>query len=59
MIGGVADRHLLRLMLPRLGYALLVAMGALLIERLLRLFDLIAGAGVGVAPLLGMLASPR
>ncbi|SFH64348.1 LptF/LptG family permease [Albimonas pacifica] len=57
MLGGVADRHLLRLMLPRMAQALLIAMGALLIERLLRLFDLVAGAGVGVAPLLGMLAS--
>lgn len=49
-----ADRYLLRLMLPRMAAALAITLAALLLERLLRLFDFVSGAGVAPGPVLGM-----
>ena len=48
------DVYLLRQMLPRMGVALLVALGALLIERILRLFDLVSGLGADVGLVLSL-----
>jgi lipopolysaccharide export system permease protein len=49
-----ADRYLLGLMLPRMAAALAITLMALLLERLLRLFDFVSGAGVSPGPVLGM-----
>lgn len=49
-----ADRYLLGLMLPRMAAALAITLAALLLERLLRLFDFVTGAGVSPGPVLGM-----
>lgn len=42
------DVYLLRQMLGRMGVAILIALAALLIERILRLFDLVSGLGADV-----------
>lgn len=52
-----ADRYLMRRMLPLMGVALAITMMALLVERLLRLLDLIAGYGVGVGPVVAMVVN--
>ena len=49
-----ADRYLLGLMLPRMAAALAITLMALILERLLRLFDFVTGAGVSPGPVLGM-----
>ncbi len=49
-----ADRYLLGLMLPRMAAALAFTLMALILERLLRLFDFVSGAGVSPGPVLGM-----
>jgi len=51
------DGYLLRLMLPRMGAALVVTLVALLLERMLRLFDLVTGQGATIGPALGMAIS--
>jgi len=51
------DRYLVKLMLPRMAVALVVALTALLAERLLRLFDLVIAQGAPLQPVLHMLAS--
>lgn len=51
------DRYLVGLMLPRMAVALVVALVALLAERLLRLFDLIIAQGAPLQPVLHMMAS--
>ncbi|MBK0400290.1 LptF/LptG family permease [Limibaculum sp. M0105] len=53
----LVDRYLLRLMLPRMGAALIVTLVALLLERMLRLFDLVTGQGATIGPALGMAIS--
>lgn len=53
----MVDRYLLRLMLPRMGAALLVTLVALLLERMLRLFDLVTGQGTTIGPALTMAIS--
>jgi len=50
----VADRYLIGLMLPRMGIALAVTLAALVIERLLRLFDFVTGQGAALGPVLAM-----
>lgn len=54
---GRADRYLLRLMAPRMGAALLVTLVALLVERLLRLFDILSSYGAEIGPVMGMLVN--
>ena len=54
---GRADRYLVRLMLPRMAIALLVTLVALLLERLLRLFDLVTAQGAEIGPALSMAVS--
>jgi lipopolysaccharide export system permease protein len=49
-----ADGYLVSLMLPRMAAALAVTLAALVIERLLRLFDFVTGMGVDPSPVLGM-----
>lgn len=51
------DRYLLKLMFPRLIAVMLVALAALLAERMLRLFDLMNAYGAEVTPVLRMVAS--
>ena len=51
------DRYLLGLMLPRMVAVLVIALAALLLERLLRLFDLMTGHGTALGPLFSMLLS--
>lgn len=41
-------------MLPRMAAALAIALSALVLERLLRLFDFVSGAGVSPGPVIGM-----
>lgn len=48
------DVYLLRQMLPRMGGVLLIALAALLIERILRLFDLVAGFGAEIGLVLSL-----
>lgn len=49
-----ADRYILRLMLPRMVAALAITLAALIIERLLRLFDFVTQQGASPGPVLGM-----
>lgn len=49
-----ADRYLLWLMLPRMAVALAITLAALVIERLLRLFDFVTQQGASPGPVLGM-----
>lgn len=51
----IADRYLVAQMWPRMLAALAVTLVALLIERLLRLMDLVTGQGADLGPLLGMM----
>ncbi len=51
------DRYLLKLMFPRLVAVLLIALAALLAERMLRLFDLMITYGSEVTPVLRMVGS--
>lgn len=53
----MADRYLVRLMLPRMAAALIVTLVALLLERMLRLFDLVTGQGASIGPALSMAVS--
>ncbi|MDT8344128.1 MAG: LptF/LptG family permease [Thermohalobaculum sp.] len=53
----LVDRYLLGLMMPRMGAALIVTLLALLLERMLRLFDLVTGQGTAIGPALGMAVS--
>ena len=63
VIDGRADRYLIAQMFPRMIAALLVTLAALLIERLLRLLDLITGHGADIGPvftlMLNLLPKPR
>lgn len=49
-----ADRYLMRLMLPRMFAALAITLAALVLERLLRLFDFVTEQGAPPGPVLGM-----
>ena len=49
-----ADRYLLRRMMPRMGLALLVTLVALLLERILRLIDLVTSQGAPLRLVLDM-----
>ena len=51
---GRADRYLIALLLPRMGAALAVTLVALILERVLRLFDFVTGQGAALGPVLGM-----
>jgi len=53
----LADRHLLATMLPRMGLALAVVLAALVIERILRLFDFATQHGAALAPVLQMVVN--
>ncbi|MEM9043649.1 MAG: LptF/LptG family permease [Pseudomonadota bacterium] len=52
---GRADRYLIAAMLPKMAAALVVTLGVLLIERLLRLLDFITGHGADIGPVLTMM----
>ncbi|MEM0944006.1 MAG: LptF/LptG family permease [Pseudomonadota bacterium] len=52
---GRADRYLISAMLPKMAAALIVTLGVLLIERLLRLLDFITGNGADIGPVLTMM----
>lgn len=54
---GQIDRYLISQMLPRMFGALAITMAALLIERILRLFDLITGQGSDIGPVLTLALS--
>lgn len=54
---GQVDRYLIRQMLPRMAAALGVTLAALLIERILRLFDLVTGVGADIGAILGLAIS--
>jgi len=49
-----ADSYLIGLMLPRMVVALAITLAALVLERVLRLFDFVIGLGVSPGPVLGM-----
>ena len=53
----IADRYLLRLMAPRMALALVVALAALMLERLLRLMDFAAANGLPLGQVLAMAAN--
>lgn len=44
----LTDRYLIKQMLPRMGVAMVITLAALLIERILRLFDLVTGFGAEI-----------
>ncbi|MEM8793212.1 MAG: LptF/LptG family permease [Pseudomonadota bacterium] len=54
-IFGRIDRYLIATMAPRMAAALLITLGVLLIERLLRLLDFITGHGADIGPVLTMM----
>ena len=54
---GRLDRYLLVLMLPRMAAALGVTLVALVLQRVLRLFDFVTGQGSPLGPVLGMALS--
>jgi len=54
---GRLEAYLLRLLLPPLALSLGVVLIALVLERLLRLFDLVAASGSGLEPVLVMVAN--
>lgn len=54
---GRIDRYLMGRMLPRMATALGITLAALVIERLVRLFDLMAAQGAPLGPVLSMAAS--
>jgi len=49
-----ADRYLFALMLPRMAVALAVTLAALIVERVLRLFDFVIGEGAELGPVVAM-----
>lgn len=49
-----ADRYIIRLMLPRMVVALAITLAALVLERLLRLFDFVTQQGAPPGPVLSM-----
>ena len=51
------DRYLLALLLPRMAGALAITLVALVLERVLRLFDFVTGHGSPLGPVLGMALS--
>ncbi len=52
-----ADRYLMRLMLPRMAAALAITLAALVLDRLLRLFDFVTQQGAPPGPVLSMAAN--
>lgn len=54
---GRIDRYLLGLLMPRMAVALVVTLVALVMERMLRLFDFVTGQGSPLGPVLGMVVS--
>lgn len=50
----LADRYILKLMMRPMLAAIAVTMAALLMERILRLFDLVTGTGASIGPILAM-----
>lgn len=51
---GHADRYLIKQMIPRMGVALGITLAALLMERILRLFELVTGYGAEISAVLAL-----